>query len=60
MKTRPVKFHLPPQLHKDLHIRARNEGLTGSALAEEILREGLRHREEREERKFEMTKEAVA
>jgi hypothetical protein len=36
-----AKFRLSAELHRAVHIRAREIGVTGSALAERLLREGL-------------------
>jgi hypothetical protein len=36
-----AKFRLSAELHRAVHIRAREIGVTGSALAERLLHEGL-------------------
>ena len=58
--TKPVKIYIDPAVHRDLHVQARMRGVTGSALAEEILRNGLVREQEKEDRKARKVREAVA
>ena len=58
--TRPVKFYLAPDVHRDLHIQARRKGLTGSAYLEEIVRNALLREQEKDDRRARKAREAVA
>ncbi len=44
LKLTGAKFYIPKDLHKEVHIQARREERSASALVEEFLVEGMRRR----------------